>query len=104
VTHREREKESVPKRRGHATHCAAHVVLALAPTGVSTARAERGRDRATQAWADAFNSRDPERVLALYDPEAVLWGTVSPTIRDTRRRFEITSSLGRPNHRAGCAG
>ena len=37
---------------------------------------------ATQAWADAFNSRDPSRVVALYDPEAVLWGTVSPTLRD----------------------
>ncbi|MFA5056812.1 MAG: SgcJ/EcaC family oxidoreductase [Opitutaceae bacterium] len=38
---------------------------------------------ATQAWTDAFNSRDPSRVVALYDPEAVLWGTVSPTLRDT---------------------
>jgi uncharacterized protein (TIGR02246 family) len=38
---------------------------------------------ATQAWAEAFNSRNPERVLALYDSEAVLWGTISPTLRDT---------------------
>jgi len=38
---------------------------------------------ATKAWADAFNSRDPEKVVALYDAEAVLWGTVSPTLRDT---------------------
>ena len=38
---------------------------------------------ATKAWADAFNSRDPEKVLVLYDAEAVLWGTVSPTLRDT---------------------
>jgi hypothetical protein len=37
----------------------------------------------TQAWIDAINSHDPERVVILYDPEAVLWGTVSPTIRDT---------------------
>jgi uncharacterized protein (TIGR02246 family) len=37
---------------------------------------------ATQAWIDAMNSHEPERVVALYDPEAVLWGTVSPTIRD----------------------
>ena len=37
---------------------------------------------ATQAWTEAFNSRDPARVLALYDAEAVLWGTVSPTLRD----------------------
>jgi len=38
---------------------------------------------ATQAWIDAVNSHDPERVVVLYDPEAVLWGTVSPTIRDS---------------------
>jgi uncharacterized protein (TIGR02246 family) len=38
---------------------------------------------ATQAWADAVNGHDPERVVVLYDPEAVLWGTSSPTIRDS---------------------
>lgn len=37
---------------------------------------------ATQAWIDAMGSHDPERVVALYDPEAVLWGTTSPTLRD----------------------
>src|SRR2546422_11651488 len=36
---------------------------------------------ATQSWVDAFNSHDLERVLALYDPEAVLWGTAPPTLR-----------------------
>ena len=38
---------------------------------------------ATRAWIDAMGSHDQERVLALYDPEAVLWGTTSPAIRDT---------------------
>ena len=37
--------------------------------------------RATQAWAEAMTAHDMERVIALYDPEAVLWGTRSPTIR-----------------------
>ncbi|MFO1350943.1 MAG: DUF4440 domain-containing protein [Gammaproteobacteria bacterium] len=37
---------------------------------------------ATQAWVDALNSHDPARVVALYDTEAVFWGTVSPTLRD----------------------
>ncbi|HEY7250948.1 MAG TPA: SgcJ/EcaC family oxidoreductase [Methylomirabilota bacterium] len=37
----------------------------------------------TQAWIDALNSHDTERVVALYDSDALLWGTVSPTIRDT---------------------
>src|SRR5687767_11446064 len=38
---------------------------------------------ATQAWIDGMNSHDAERVVALYDSEAVLWGTRSPTLRDT---------------------
>jgi len=37
---------------------------------------------ATQAWIDAMSSRDIERVAALYDAEAVLWGTLSPKLRD----------------------
>lgn len=37
---------------------------------------------ATRAWIDAMGSHDQERVLALYDRDAVLWGTTSPTIRD----------------------
>ena len=38
---------------------------------------------ATQAWIDGMNSHNAERVVALYDPEAVLWGTRSPTLRDS---------------------
>jgi uncharacterized protein (TIGR02246 family) len=30
---------------------------------------------ATAAWVEAFNSRDPARIVALYDPDAVLIGT-----------------------------
>ncbi len=37
---------------------------------------------ATQAWIDGMNSHNAERVVALYDPEAVLWGTRSSTLRD----------------------
>ena len=35
----------------------------------------------TRAWADAMTARDAERVIAFYAPDAVLWGTRSPTIR-----------------------
>lgn len=37
---------------------------------------------ATQAWIDGMASHDPERVAALYAPDAMLWGTTSPSIRD----------------------
>jgi hypothetical protein len=35
---------------------------------------------ATAAWIAANNSRDPARITALYDPEAVFWGTSAKTI------------------------
>lgn len=38
---------------------------------------------ATAAWVEAFNARDPERIAALYAPDAVFWGTISKTIRLT---------------------
>lgn len=37
---------------------------------------------ATRAWIDAMGSHDIDRVVALYDSEAVLWGTTSPALRD----------------------
>lgn len=50
---------------------------------------------ATLAWADAFNSRVIENILARYSAEAVFWGTVSPTLRDepseVRDYFKVIS-------------
>lgn len=37
---------------------------------------------ATSAWGQAL--ADPEKVSSLYSDEAVLWGTMSPTIRSGR--------------------
>ncbi len=58
---------------------------------------------ATQAWIDAMSSHDAERVLALYDSEAVLWGTRSPTLRDTpatvREYFNILRTVP-PSYKA----
>ncbi len=38
---------------------------------------------ATAEWISTFNTRDPERIAALYAPDGILWGTVSKTIRTT---------------------
>jgi uncharacterized protein (TIGR02246 family) len=38
---------------------------------------------ALQAWVDAFNSRDPKRIVARYAPTAVFWGTTAKTIATT---------------------
>ena len=39
---------------------------------------------ATQAWPLALGQDDPEKVLLLYADDAVLWGTLSPTVRSDR--------------------
>jgi uncharacterized protein (TIGR02246 family) len=52
---------------------------------------------ATQSWIDGMNGHDAERVVALYDEEAVLWGTRSATLRDTaatvRDYFKILQTV-----------
>ena len=37
----------------------------------------------TRRWADRFNARDAAALAALYDSEAVLWGTLSSEIIST---------------------
>jgi len=58
------------------------VLSACATTTGSDSAAKEKVAAATRAWIDAMGSHDQERVLALYDPQAVLWGTTSPSIRD----------------------
>jgi uncharacterized protein (TIGR02246 family) len=36
---------------------------------------------ATSAWEQAIGENDPDKVLPLYSDDAVLWGTVSQTLR-----------------------
>ena len=43
----------------------------------------RSVQAATEEWIATFNTRDPAKISALYAPDAVLWGTVSKTIRTT---------------------
>ncbi len=50
-----------------------------------------------QAWSAAFNTCDVNKLTALYDPEAVLWGQLSPVIISSpagiRQYFEKVCSL-----------
>ena len=36
---------------------------------------------ASMKWAGALGENDPDRVLPFYAKDAVLWGTISPTVR-----------------------
>jgi hypothetical protein len=46
---------------------------------------------ATLGWGQALGEGDPEKVLPLYSDDAVLWGTLSPTVRSDRPRYETIS-------------
>jgi uncharacterized protein (TIGR02246 family) len=56
---------------------------------------------ATRAWGAAYDSRDPQKILALYAPDAVFWGTSSAIVRDTPALIGeyFKSSPSQPNAR-----
>jgi uncharacterized protein (TIGR02246 family) len=56
---------------------------------------------ATAAWQAAYDSRNPARITALYEPEAVLWGTTAKTIASTPAAIAdyFKSAPSRPNAR-----
>ncbi|MCU0762533.1 MAG: nuclear transport factor 2 family protein [Hydrogenophaga sp.] len=65
-------------------------------------------EAARQRWASTFNAADLPGLLALYHPQAVLWGTTSPVLLDTPAAiaayFERTfATLPRPHVEMGQA-
>ena len=61
------------------------VLLSGCATGAGGSGAT-GKDQvaaATAAWRAAYDSRDPARITAMYDLDAVLWGTTAKTIAAT---------------------
>jgi uncharacterized protein (TIGR02246 family) len=55
---------------------------------------------AAKLWADVFALNDPDKILALYSPDGVLWGTLSPTIRSDRaalRAYFVSAFAALPN-------
>ena len=55
---------------------------------------------ATMTWGDTLGQNDPDKVVALYAPDAVLWGTLSPTVRADRaalRDYFVTAFKVLPN-------
>jgi uncharacterized protein (TIGR02246 family) len=55
---------------------------------------------ATIRWGETLGQNDPDKVVALYAPDAVLWGTLSPTVRADRaalRDYFVTAFKVLPN-------
>jgi uncharacterized protein (TIGR02246 family) len=57
-------------------------LLLLAP--VASAGPKEDAAAAAATWARALGEDDPDKVLPLYSDDAVLWGTLSPTVRADR--------------------
>lgn len=74
-----------PTRHASNRHAALGVVLFLAVVAGGQASFAGPREDVAAAmdmWRDTFSAESPEAILALYDQEAVLWGTLSPVRRD----------------------
>jgi uncharacterized protein (TIGR02246 family) len=57
---------------------------------------------AAAKWAEIFVDDNPDRILALYARDAVLWGTLSPTIRQgpaALREYFVAAFKALPGHR-----
>jgi len=64
--------------------CVAALTAPLtAQTGTPAQTATAQPAAAMRAWVDAFNTRDPRQIVALYAPDAVFWGTTAKTIATT---------------------
>jgi len=80
------------------------LALIVPPVLASTAWAGDKEDVAAAAakWADAFSAETPDRILALYDHDAVLWGTLSPKRRDSPeaiRDYMVNAFKALPDHK-----
>jgi hypothetical protein len=63
-------------------------VLLVLSVSVQTAAAGPQEDVAAagQKWATVFADNNPDTMLPLYAKDAVLWGTLSPTVRSALPR------------------
>src|SRR5437016_6998120 len=69
-------------------------VILLAAAHAASAGPKEDVAAATASWARALGEDDPDKVLPLYAEDAVLWGTLSPTVRAdwaTLRDYFVTA-------------
>jgi uncharacterized protein (TIGR02246 family) len=68
------------------------ILLSLASNALAGPKEEVAEE--TSAWARALGEDDPDKVLPFYANDAVLWGTLSPTVRADRaalREYFVTA-------------
>jgi hypothetical protein len=61
--------------------CVALVLSTALSAQTATAGPQEEVAAATAQWATIFAENNPDTILVLYAKDAVLWGTLSPTVR-----------------------
>ncbi len=59
-------------------------IVLLSFISVASAGPKEDVGAATSAWGRALGEDEPDKVLPFYADDAVLWGTLSPTVRGDR--------------------
>jgi uncharacterized protein (TIGR02246 family) len=78
------------------------LVVSLGLTSAALAGDKEDVTAAAARWADAFSAETPDRILTLYDHDAVLWGTLSPKRRDNPeaiRDYMVNAFKALPGHK-----
>ncbi|HYG89046.1 MAG TPA: SgcJ/EcaC family oxidoreductase [Azospirillum sp.] len=73
-------------------------LLSLAPA--ASAGPKEDVAAAVSTWGRVLGENDPDKVLPLYSDDAVLWGTLSPTVRADRaalRDYFVTAFKALPS-------
>jgi uncharacterized protein (TIGR02246 family) len=76
--------------RSSARMACATLALIVLPPFAASALVEPKEEvaAATLAWGQALGEDEPEKVLPFYSDDAVLWGTLSPTVRSNRAALQ----------------
>jgi uncharacterized protein (TIGR02246 family) len=72
------------------------------PPAASLACNKAEADALVAKWTEVFVEDNPERILALYAPDGVLWGTLSPKVRqghDALRDYFVAAFKALPGHK-----
>jgi len=88
--------------RSRISHVLIMSLVLLGIAGAAWAGDKEDVAAATKKWAEVFVLDNPDPILALYDKEGVLWGTLSPTRRDdpaALRDYFVKAFAALPGHK-----
>jgi uncharacterized protein (TIGR02246 family) len=82
------------------TTVAVFVVTCCVLSAIASAGPKEDVAAATTTWGETLGQNDPEKIILLYAPDGVLWGTLSPTVRSDRaalRDYFVTAFKALPS-------